>query len=252
MAEHDDFVTDWMQHPPQTNEVGRAGAIAAALMAARRELGLPFEVLEIGSSCGLTLNLAHYSYDLGGTRGGMAASAVHIAPTWRGGAPAFAPIEVVAARGVDLSPLDARDAATRERLLAFVWADQPWRTARLEQALKLAGAHLPRIDRGDAASWIGARLAEEQAPGTCRVILHSMVLQYIAPYDRRTINAAIAAAGAHATPDRPLAQIGFEWTPDRREVQLSLTCWPTGGTRVLATCHAYGEWVEWRGDSAPN
>ena len=33
----------------------------------------------------------------------------------------------------------------------------------------------------------------------------------------------------------------------RREVQLKLTCWPSGRTRHLATCHAYGAWIDWHG-----
>jgi len=30
-------------------------------------------------------------------------------------------------------------------------------------------------------------------------------------------------------------------------VQLRCTRWPDGDSTVLAVCHAYGDWVEWRG-----
>jgi hypothetical protein len=247
MAAEDDFIAAWMRDPPQTNEVSRAAAIVAALMAAREELGLPFELLELGSSAGLNLNLAHYGYDLGGRAAGMPDSPVRIAPGWRGRPPPAEALEVVAARGVDLHPLDATDEATRERLLSFIFADQPVRAERLRQALALAQTHRPRIDQADAASWLVERLREPQPAGRCRAIFHSMVLQYLGDEDRRTVETAILQASARASAERPLAWIGFEWTPDRKEVQLKLTCWPSGGTRHLATCHAYGAWIDWHG-----
>lgn len=246
LADEDHFISQWMRDTPQTNEVGRAAAIGAALMVVRRKTGLPFELFELGSSCGLNLNLAHYAYDLGGVAAGEADSPVRIAPAWRGSPPIFAPIEVVAARGVDLDPLDAGDEATRERLLSYVWADQPQRAKRLEQALALAQLHRPQVDRGNAVSWLEESLAAPQRAGRCRAVFHSMVLQYLTEENRKTIANMIRQAGARATIERPLAWIGFEWTPTRSEVQLSLTYWPTGETCLLATCHAYGDWIEWR------
>ncbi|MBB4838794.1 hypothetical protein HNP52_001863 [Sphingomonas kyeonggiensis] len=247
LAASDSFIARWMEDTPQTNEVGRAAAIGAALMVARRRFGLPFELLELGSSCGLNLNLAHYGYDLGGISAGQVDSPVQVVPLWTGPEPLPAPIEVASARGVDLNPLDPGDAETRERLLSYVWADQPGRARRLERALDLALRHPPRIDRQDAASWLVERLAEPQLAGRCRVVFHSMVLQYFTGEDRATVLNAIHGAGARATAERPLAWIGFEWTPTRSEVQLTLTCWPSGETRRLATCHAYGNWIDWLG-----
>ena len=245
LAAEDRFVSAWMRETPQTNEVGRAAAFAAALMVARRQWDLPFELLELGSSCGLNLNLARYAYDLGGVSAGAADSPVRIAPIWRGSPPFRARIDVVAARGVDLNPLNAEEEATRERLLSYVWADQPARAERLEQALELARRHRPEIDRGDAVSWLTRQLEAAARAGVCRVVLHSMVFQYLSAEDRRTIIALIQRAGDGATRDRPLAWISFEWTEARSEVQLSLTCWPDGGTRILGKCHAYGNWIEW-------
>ncbi|NYT40118.1 DUF2332 family protein [Sphingomonas sp. R-74633] len=247
LAASDDFIAGWMENTPQTNEVGRAAAIGAALMAARHRFGLPFELFELGSSCGLNLNLARYGYDLGGVIAGEEHSPVQVVPLWTGPAPLPAPIEVAAARGVDLNPLDAGDLATRERLLSYVWADQPGRARRLERALDLALRHPPRIDRADAASWLAQRLEEPQTDGLCRVVFHSMVLQYLTAEDRQSVLYAIRTAGARATEARPLAWISFEWTPTRSEVHLSLTCWPSGETKRLATCHAYGNWIDWRG-----
>ena len=244
LAAEDRFIFQWLHHTPQTNEIGRAAALASALMAVRHNLGMPFELLEVGSSCGLNLNLGRYAYRLGGVATGDLTSPIRIEPEWRGPAPVHAPIEVLRARGIDLNPLDARDAATRERLLSFVWADQPRRARRLEQALGLARAHPPQVERGNAADWLGERLREPQDLGVCRVVFHSMVLQYLRPQDREAIIDAVGEAGARATHERPLAWISFEWTPARTEVQLLLTCWPSAETHLLARCHAYGDWIE--------
>lgn len=243
----DQFVADWMQHTPQTNEVGRAASLFSALMLLKREFGLPFELLEIGSSAGLNLNMARYAYDLGGVLAGETDSPVRIAPEWRGTLPVHAPVEVISARGVDLRPLDPTDPATTERLLSFVWADQPARARRLEQALLLARQMRPNVERANAVTWIAARLAEPQAEGTCRVIFHSMVLQYLEAGDRLAVIGAIRNAGARATRERPLARISFEWNESRSEVRLMLTAWPDGRTHRLATCHPYGNWVDWHG-----
>jgi hypothetical protein len=247
LAIGDDFIAEWMQHPTQTNEVGRAASLIAALMVAQTTTRCQFELLELGSSCGLNLNLGHYSYDLGGVRVGRANSSVLIAPRWEGAPPPVAPVEIVAARGTDLRPLDPSDDATRERLLSFVWADQTARAQRLERALDIARDYRPWIDRENAVDWLTERLNAPQQEGVCRVVMHSMVLQYLDEAGRRTVERAIREAGTQATEQRPLAGIAFEWTRDRSEVHLLLTCWPDGRTRHLATCHPYGDWVRWHG-----
>lgn len=246
LSRFDPFIADWIRHPTQTNEVARAAAIISALMAAPLGRPMPFELLELGSSCGLNLNLDRYDYRLGSVCAGDPLSPVKVAPDWRGPPPAVRPVEIISARGVDLLPLRASDPADRERLLSFVWADQPARTRRLDQALRIAMSHPPRVDQGHAAAWLEERLAEPQPDGCCRAVVHTMVLQYLGAGEREHLSATMAKAGGQASPERPLIWIQFEWTPDRSAVELRLTSWPTGRSVVLATCHPYGDWLEWR------
>ena len=245
LAAEDAFMARWMAGVPQTNEVARAAAIVAALLVVARQFDMPFELLELGSSAGLNLNLARYAYNLGGTLAGDPTSAVRMKPEWRGPKPQAALLKVQSARGVDISPLDLADPAAAERLLSFVWADQPERAERLEAAIDIALANPPRIDRGDAAEWIAARLSEPQEAGVCRAIVHSIVLQYLSPEARAAAKATIAEAGARATAERPLAWVSFEWDMKRSNVRLGLTIWPGGEVRDLATCQAHAAWVEW-------
>lgn len=249
-SQQDTFIANWISTPTQTNEVARAAAIMSALMAVQLPRPMPFELFEMGSSCGLNLNLARYSYKLGPVAAGDPMSAVTIEPRWRGLAPRLSPISIISARGVDLQPLNASQAGDRERLLAFAWADQPARSKRLDEALQIAVRHPPRVDRGDAATWLARRMIEPQSAGTCRAVFHSMVLQYLHEHEREDITATMTAAGARASVDRPLVWISFEWTTDRREVQLRLTCWPAGTSVVLARCDPYGDWLDWSGTGA--
>lgn len=246
LAKFDDFILQWLRDPTQTNEVGRSAALMAALMVAARQYGMPFELLELGTSCGLNLNLGRYGYDLRGVAVGDPRSTLQIVPEWRGPSPLPAPVEISSAQGVDLHPLDARDADSCERLLAFIWADQGHRIQRLERALDIARKHPPQIEEAEAIGWIERKLAIPQTSGTCRVVFHSMFRQYLPVPEQARLADLITAAGQTATTDRPLAWVSLEWTPTRSEVRLSLTCWPDGEQRVLATCHPYGEWIDWR------
>jgi hypothetical protein len=249
LATEDLFIAEALRYPTQTNEVGRAASIMAALMVAQAEHDLPFELLELGSSCGLNLNMAHYAYDLGGMTAGVLESPVKIAPEWRGQPLTVRPVDIRAARGIDLHPLDPRDPATVERLISYIWADQGARTQRLEMAFALAQNRLPTVDRGSALPWLAKQLNAPQSEGVCRVVFHSMVLQYFSVEDRRSVTDLIATAGAGASAERPMARISFEWSAARDEVRLLLTSWPSGETRHLATCHAYGAWIDWHGES---
>lgn len=246
----EDTILSWMEHPTQTNEVGRSAAFMAALMTLSRNHAMPFELLEIGASAGLNLLLDHYAHDLGGVAAGKGDSIVRIAPTWRGPAPQPVGVTIADARGVDLRPLPLHDPVMQERLMSYVWADDAQRLARLGNAIALAQLFPPCVEQGSAAAWLERQLKQAQAAGTCRVVLHSMVLQYIPLAERRAAITAILAAGARATKNRPFAWLGLEWNAPRTEVRLQLTHWRGDGSatnRVLATCHAYGAWIDWRG-----
>jgi hypothetical protein len=241
----DQFLADWLQSPPKTNEIGRAGAIMAALLVASARLRQPFELLELGSSGGLNLNLHRYAYDLGGVRAGDPGSTLLIQPEWRGTPPPEVPVQILRTRGVDLDPIDLGDPVQAERLMAYVWADREDRMARLAQGIAIARAFPPALERGDAVKWVEERLAEPQEEGITRAIFHSIVLQYVPAEGQRRIREAILAAGNRATQARPLAWISFEWDEARGAVYLKLTSWPDGTEEILATCHAHAQWIEW-------
>ncbi|MGK6318071.1 DUF2332 domain-containing protein [Sphingomonas sp. DT-204] len=245
LARHDQALLPWLDGPPQTNEPGRSGALIVGLIEVARRWGPRLEVLEIGSSGGLNLLIDRYRFDLGGAVLGPADSPVTIAPEWRGPAPEVPPIEIASTRGCDVAPLDVTDPAVEARLAAYVWAEKPERLERLAKAIAMVRERGVRLDAGDAADWVEARLAEPPAPGVTRVLMHSVVWQYLPEASAERIRTAMAAAGARATATSPLAWVAME--PDRAlaEQVVSVRGWPGSGEwEVVATAHAHAAWVK--------
>jgi hypothetical protein len=237
----------WLDSPPQTNETGRAGPIMAGLLLLAAEHGLPFELFELGASAGLNLNLDRFGYRLGETSAGDPTSPLQLAPAWEGASPPPATVAVLNRRGVDQSPIRIADPAQRERLIAYCWADQAERMARLEAALALAAAHAPPLEQGDAADFAERVLAAPQDEGVCRVLYHTIFWTYLPPDKQARIRAALAKAGPTATAARPLAWLRYELNGEGGVAELHLQSWPGGAERHLATGHPHGSRVSWHG-----
>lgn len=236
---HDETLVRRLDIAPQTNEVGRSGAIMTGLLHLAHEFGLPFELFELGCSAGLNLNLGRFGYELGGVRAGDLDSPVRIAPKWDGPSPPRAKVAVAAAQGVDISPLDVREPAEREQLTAYVWADQLERLARISAAIDLALAHPPQVERGDAAQWLERKL-EAPAKGRTRVVFHTIAYQYFPPAVQARIRRHLEDVGAKATREAPLAWLRLEADPEfGAAYSLRLTVWP-GEERVLGLGHPHG------------
>lgn len=236
----------WLDGPPQTNEVGRSNALVSGLLTFADRFGKPIELLELGASAGLNLNLDRFSFDLGGHHIGNASSPLKLTPEWRGPPPPLANLKVVDRAGVDQSPVDA--IAEGDRLLAYVWADQQQRIAQLEAALEVARAHPIQVEQADAAPWIEERLARPQPEGTGRAIMHSIAFQYFPPSTQARVTAAIEAAGRMASEDRPLGWLRFERLADEKDPSIRLQIWPGGGDFLLGHSHPHGASISWSGD----
>ncbi len=247
---HDDTLLPWLDGPPQTNEAQRSAGLMTGLLHVAAAFGPRIEVLEIGSSAGLNLLIGRMRFDLGGVDAGPADSPLTIVPEWRGPPPPAAPIVIERARGVDIAPVDVRDPAQAERLAGYVWVDNPERLARLSSAIDMVHERAVDLTAGDAPDWVEAQLAAPQDIGTTRVLMHSVVWQYLPPQSRDRIRAVMAAAGTRATRDRPLAWVMMEPNRDLHRHEVRVRCWPSDAPmQLVALTHAHGAWVE--GLSAP-
>ena len=243
----------WLQMPPQTNEPMRSAPIMAGLLTvAHQANGLPLALYEVGASAGLMLVLDRYRHRLGATEAGVSGSPVFIDPRWEGASPPEVPLQIARRRGSDLEPLDVTDNRDRERLLAYVWADQADRLARVEAAIAVAASDKPCLDAAEGADWTERTLDLSPEKGVARVLMHAVALQYAGEDTRIRIRAHAERVGAGARADAPFAWLRFEADPEFDEQgSLRLTLWPGGEEEVLAIGDTHGESMSWMGGAPP-
>lgn len=245
---HEAELLPWLDGPPQTNEAGRSASFIAALLWLA-EQGLParFQCLEIGSSAGINLMLARYHYTLGGVEVGPEPGAMRFAPRWKGNPPPARDIAIVATKGCDVAPVNLADPAQALRLKAYIWPEHAERFERMAAAIAEVKASPPDLVRMNAAAFVEAELARPQAAGTTRVLMHSIVWQYVPADQQARVTAAMEAAGARATPERPLAWIALEANRVVHMHELVVRYWPGGGEPVmLGRAHPHGASIDWQ------
>jgi hypothetical protein len=247
MAAHEAALLPWLDGPPQTNEAGRsANFIAAMLWLADRGCPARFDCLEIGSSAGINLMVDRYAYDLAGVKVGPEAAVMHFAPLWQGNPPPARGIAIASTKGCDVAPVDLTDPAQALRLKAYVWPEHTIRFERLDAAIRAAAARKPDLVTASAADFVEAELAKPQASATTRILMHSIVWQYVPADQQARVRAAMAAAGAGATDERPLAWVMVEADRTVHRHKLTVRLWPGGGEEVqLAWSHPHGADLEW-------
>ena len=247
IADKDAFLARFLDSAPQTNEVSRSSAILGAALHVAKRLRLPLDLYEIGASAGLNLGFDAYGYELGETSWGDAASPVKIVSEWQGAPPPLdADLHVASRKGSDLSPLDASDAALRERLLSYIWPDQTARLTRIEAALKETARTGVNVEKADAADWVEREFAAPGVEGRACVLMHTIMWQYMPRETQARIEVAMERAGAAATKDTPLAWISVE--ADRKDAMsasVRLRMWPEGTDEELGRADFHGRWVRW-------
>jgi len=240
LHDHDAFLCDWIDNAPQTNEVRRSAVLIGAAQLLAAHFDMPFQLSELGASAGLNLMFDHFRLQIGDGYGPV--SDVTLTPEWRGPMPPDHTITVAERRGVDLNPLNTKDAADALRLQAYLWADQTDRITRTRAAIALQNA---QIDQDDAIAWLQQRL---QSPWNARLhlIFHTVAWQYFPEAAQERGRALIEAAGAQATPHAPLAWLSYEADDQSPGAALSLRLWP-GDLRInLGRADFHGRWVDWQ------
>ena len=249
---HEAFLMPWLDGPPQTNEAGRSWAYAAAMLwLADQGLPTQFALNEIGSSAGINLMLRRYFFDLGGVTAGPRGATMRLRPEWRGSPPPALKYDIVGARGCDVKPVDLTDPAQAARLRAYIWPEFTERFARMDAAIAAANTMPPEVERESADVFIERVLAEPAEAGVTRVIMHSVVWQYVPEYQREIVTKAIEAEGKKATSDTPIAWVSLEANRETHQHELCVRHWAgeKGGSgedwQRLAVAHPHGTWVEW-------
>ncbi|WP_109356435.1 DUF2332 domain-containing protein [Sphingorhabdus sp. EL138] len=241
----------WLDSPPQTNEAGRSSSYIAGLLWLTDQ-GLPprYELLEIGSSAGLNLMIDRYHYTLGGVSVGPEDASLSFMPDWEGAPPPDAPFTFESLRGCDIAPVDLADPAQARRLTAYIWPEHTVRFERMKTAIEMVNDRPPNLEGASADDWMIEQLARPQTAGVTRVLVHSIVWQYIPKAGRDRIKQAMEEAGTRATAERPLAWLSLEANRETYRHELIVRHWPDGSEPVkLGEAHAHGAWVKWLGAS---
>ena len=244
---HEADLLPWLDGPPQTNEAGRSSNFIAAMLWLA-EQGLPprFECLEIGSSAGINLMIARYHYDLAGVQVGPEPGTMRFKPDWTGAPPPDCAIEIASTKGCDVAPVDLTDPAQALRLKAYIWPEHTVRFERMDAAIAEAAKAPPDLVRMNAAEFVEAEQAKPQAEGVTRLLMHSIVWQYVPADQQERVTAAMAAAGARATAERPLAWISLEANRVLHIHEMTVRYWPGGAEPVTVTrAHPHGASIEW-------
>lgn len=235
----------WLDSPPQTNEVRRSAALIAAGHWLTARFGLPLVLSELGASAGLNLIWDQYCLNLATQSYGLVDSEITLTPVWRGAMPQHCPPQVAARAGVDLAPINPKTEIVR--LLSYIWPDQSDRLTRTQNAAALAATTLTTpVERADAIDWLGRRLAVPH-PRRLHVIFHTIAWQYFTPEAQNRGAALLAAAGACASRDAPLAHLSIEADGQPNGAAMTLRLWPGDHRIHLGRMDFHGRWVEWQG-----
>ena len=250
LTRHGMLLAQYLQSPPQTNDPQRSAVLLGGfLQIAQHCPGLALQTCEIGASAGLNLSWDAYAYDYAGWQHGDTATApLTLHSRWGGNRPADSGPQVIARAGCDVAPLDAAKAADRQRLLSYIWADQPERLQRVLRALDHAETAGIRVTQAHAADFVAQQL-ENRRRDAVFVLYHSIVWQYVAAAEQQRIAALMQQAGKQVTATAPLAWLRFEPGLAKDGADLTLTLWtgemPGGATERLGAGDYHGRWVRW-------
>ena len=247
LHERDAFLTEWIESPPQTNEIRRSAALIPGACVAADLFDLPIWLSELGASGGLNLMWDRFALQGEGWRRGPIDAVVTLTPDWTGAPPPATDPVIVARRGVDLNPLDPANQTDLLRLTSFLWPDQP---ERLQNTRAAASAMQVQVDRGDAIDWLQDRFAA--APeGHLHLVQNTVAWQYFPEDVQARGRQLFAAFGAQATATRPLAWLQLETDGDlhaKGGAALTLQTWPSGQIIQLGRADFHGRWVNWTYD----
>ncbi|MEV7631983.1 DUF2332 family protein [Microbacterium sp. NPDC089318] len=253
LAHADELVAQCGRRGVQINEPLRL----AALLPALSMIEGPVALLELGAAAGLCLYPDRFSFRVVGADGVQrrridppdGPSPVLLTSVVAGQLPELHVPDVAWRAGIDLDPIDVREAADRAWLESLIWPGEHERSERIAAAMALADADPPLLRAGDAIEQLDAMAAA--APAGARLVITTPgVLVYLPRQRRLELIDRIRALDAHWITIDPPA-LHDAWRPaidsaDFRGFAVALD------GRVVADADPLGRWWEWRAGIGPD
>jgi hypothetical protein len=246
-------------HWVQTNEIRRCTYLLLAFAHIAKQtmhqgVAEPLAILELGASAGLNLLWDRYAYlyQHHGPQGeqvyeaGVADAVVRLHCVVRGDHMPPLPMTLppVAWRmGLDLNPIDLRNAHHYLWLQALIWPEHHDRVALLEDARLIYHQHPPQLRQGDIAADLAGILAEMPAYAT-PVIFHTHVFNQVSGDVRERVLQQIADFSR----ERTLYRVGNDLEkPELQSFPLTLQIYQNSAvtTEHLADVDGHGRWLKW-------
>ena len=269
----DDIAAVCHQHRYQMNEVARCSQIALGIAATAGSPTDPVALADLGTGAGLGLQLDRYRYHVGPQAAGPPAAELSLGCEVRGPRrPPPVRLPPIAERaGIDVHPIDVRDAAARSWLRACAPPEASALT-RLAAAIEVARQHPVRLVAGDVTEALPSVL-DSFPPGRGIIVVDAYLSVFLPPGQRERLARIMATAGTSRPVTwlslNPLVPLG---PAGNRSVQglplpaslirdyqqhgvfavLGARTFYRGRERgrLLARAHPSGQWVEWL-DSEP-
>ena len=242
---HEDAVRHGLERTVQTNEVGRTTMLATGMshFASTADINA-LHLREVGSSCGLNLNIDKYYFaNETGTFGDEQSLVRFEHDVWGSPQPNISHCpSLLSRRGCDIAPLNARNEEDQLTLLSFVWPDQDVRFTRLRAALDIASSseEYSVPDTADAAHWLDlqfSNIADDEPV----LIFHSIVWQYFSQETKDNFRDVFAQ---HAKRRTSSSTAWLRMEPFGPTADLRIDIWkhgiPLTHNHVLATSSYHG------------
>lgn len=234
----------------QTNALNRS----AYLMPILSNLfdGKKINIIDIGTSAGLTLNMDKYEYHYN-DKHAFGESPVKIKSEIREGTlPKFSkPVEIANKIGIDQNPLDLKIDDNANWLKALIWADLTERLEKIEQAIAIAKQENIDFRKASNLEEFEA-IIQEQDDQFPLVIYHTHTLYQFTVEERNNFWDLIDKIGSQ----RDLTYLATEGSSvfktdyGIRGVLVELTEYKIGkkNNRIVAETNGHANWLKWKSE----
>lgn len=234
----------------QTNAINRTAYIMP-IVSSLFPSDVPINLVDIGTSSGLTLNFNNYEYNYGEGRQ-WGSSAVKIkSEILAGHLPSFPSIARVKRKiGIDQNPLDLKEGENGNWLKALIWPDMEERFNRMEAAISAAKTSDVSLHKANQANVFQSII--DTVPKTEGLLVyHTHVLYQFTVAQRQVFRQMLYEVGQY----RDFYYLAVEANRvfdgligDKPGVKIVLTHYQVGKktTKILGETNGHANWIKWQ------